>query len=143
MDLGLVDPAAPKNENLGFIRLFIKISLASAAEVAAASREKQKSPGSKLWTSVLTVTLLEGNNLPAMDQNGECVCPSVDCFASRVVWDRGVAQCGLLASRVVWDRGVDCFAFRVVWDGGGGGGGGGGGVAVWTACIQSGLGCLR
>lgn len=71
VDLGLVDPAAAKNESLGFIRLFIKISSASAVDMGP-SREKQKSPNSKLWNSVLTVTLLEGSNLPAMDQNGGC-----------------------------------------------------------------------
>lgn len=68
-----MDPAS-KNENLGFIRLFVSINLTTDAEEVAASPEekKQKSSNTELWSGVLTVTLLEGNNLPAMDQNGGC-----------------------------------------------------------------------
>jgi hypothetical protein len=75
VDLGLVDAQAAKNENLGFIRLFLKITPVSPDDVAVAptsGRDKQKNANTKLWNSVLTVTLLEGSNLPAMDQNGGC-----------------------------------------------------------------------
>lgn len=71
LELGLVDPAAAKDETLGHIRLCIRISSPSAPDVAP-SREKHKSSSSNLWNSVLTVTLLEGSNLPSMDQNGGC-----------------------------------------------------------------------
>lgn len=72
MDLGLVDPQI-KNEKLGFIRLYVKITPVCEVERPDSQKEfkKQKSCGSKMWSSVLTVTLLEGNNLPIMDQNGE------------------------------------------------------------------------
>lgn len=66
-----------KNENLGYLRLCIKISSMVVFEgegsgsVQSKDEKKQKSIGCRVWTNVLTVTLLEGHNLPAMDQNGK------------------------------------------------------------------------
>ena len=77
VELGLVDSVA-KNENLGYVRICIKITPLSEGEGADSHHspspredKKQKTGGSKIWTSVVTVTLLEGKNLPPMDQNGE------------------------------------------------------------------------
>lgn len=66
-----------KNEELGFIRLSLMISPTTGEETSPVNlqEEKRKSCSSKLWNSVLTVTLLEGKNLPARDQNGNSVLP--------------------------------------------------------------------
>lgn len=78
IDLGLVDPMV-KNETLGFIRLYVKISpMAEGENSVAAHEDKEKRHNSKVWSSVLTVTLLEGNDLPAMDQNGKAIMMLVD-----------------------------------------------------------------
>lgn len=71
VDLGLEDPAV-KNEALGFIRIFLKVTPVTEVEFATSQEldKKQKSASSKVWKSVLSVTLLEGKNLPAMDHNG-------------------------------------------------------------------------
>lgn len=76
--MGLVDVAAHKDENLGFIRLHIKVSPVTEKELPMSQSEQQlvmekkniKNSNSKVWSSILTVTLLEGSNLPAMDLNG-------------------------------------------------------------------------
>lgn len=88
IELGLVDPNV-KHESLGYLRLFIKISPfrggSQEGNGEEASRrqslkeeKKQKLCSSRVWTNVLTVTLLEGQNFPAMDRNGKhgCTQPS-------------------------------------------------------------------
>ena len=83
VDIGLVDKeASAKGEKLGFVRLFISITQGSEDdEVPLAAMDSPKSQrkagkslsasGSKrVWSGVLTVTLLEGKNLPAKDDNG-------------------------------------------------------------------------
>lgn len=79
VELGLEDPNT-KNESLGYLRLGLKISpvivgdqegTTGSIEQPSKEEKKQKSRASNVWTSVLTVTLLEGHNLPAMDQNGK------------------------------------------------------------------------
>lgn len=79
MDVGLVDPAAPKDESLGHIRISLQISPVSGKGTIPTekptSRKVSISPkpsaSSKLWSELLTITLIEGRNLPAMDRNGE------------------------------------------------------------------------
>ena len=69
-----MDAAASKTESLGFIRLCVKFSAVTVTEadqVASTNEKKQKTSTPNVWNSVLTVTLLEGSNLPAMDQNGQ------------------------------------------------------------------------
>ena len=75
-----MDPLV-KNENLGYIRVCVKIaaimgedgrdSRLSVPETQSHKKQKSSSSSSHVWKSVLTVTLLEANNLPAMDQNGK------------------------------------------------------------------------
>ena len=72
VDVGLEDPTV-KNENLGFLRIYIKISLLAEEEaIVEQSRleKKHKISNLKVWNSILTITLLEAKDLPAMDQNG-------------------------------------------------------------------------
>ena len=76
VELGLEDPVAEKKgESLGFIRLFIHVSQSAAGEdtITPPSFRKNsgKEHGAHLWSKVLNVTLLEGKDLPAMDDNGE------------------------------------------------------------------------
>lgn len=78
VELGLEDPVAEKRgENLGFIRLFIRVSRSTEDDSLAPQCLKKssgKERGAHLWSKVLNVTLLEGKGLPAMDDNGERVC---------------------------------------------------------------------
>lgn len=70
--MGLEDPAI-KHENLGFLRIYLKITPATSdngTNSPAKEEKKHKPSSSKVWSSVLTVTLLEGSNFPPMDQNG-------------------------------------------------------------------------
>ena len=74
IDLGLECPVAEKRgENLGFIRLFIRVSkdVEEDSLTPQCSRKGSgKERGAHLWSKVLNVTLLEGKGLPAMDDNG-------------------------------------------------------------------------
>ena len=66
-----------KNENLGYLRLFLKITAVIGSDMRDGSgsaqppQDDKKNKTSRVWTNILTVTLLEAHNLPAMDQNGE------------------------------------------------------------------------
>ena len=67
-----------KNESLGYLRIGVKASPVIVADQEGSGsaqppkdEKKQKNGNSRVWTNILTVTLLEGHNLPAMDQNGE------------------------------------------------------------------------
>ena len=95
IDLGLVDTHASKNEDLGFIRFYVMISPVTEQEPTTPAEQKlsvldkksNKTNQSHQWKNTLTVTLLEGSNFPAMDQNGmlivgnSCCCHS---FGSRL-----------------------------------------------------------
>lgn len=75
VDLGLDDPNA-KEDSLGFLRLFIQVSsnsseLESVAKSAKEMQRMRRQRSCQLWKSVLTVSLLEGTGLPAMDDNGK------------------------------------------------------------------------
>lgn len=75
VDIGLEDPVAEKKgENLGFLRLFIRVSFDIEEDSIApqcSRKSSGKERGAHLWSKVLNVTLLEGKGLPAMDDNGE------------------------------------------------------------------------
>lgn len=77
LDLGLVDPVATRRgETLGFIRCFLKI----LPQYRDESEDDRHGPtkgkhgntqrSAQLWSSVLSVTLLEASSLTAMDDNG-------------------------------------------------------------------------
>ncbi len=74
VDLGLEDPtAAAKGENLGFIRLFVQVTMVTEGD----SHDDKRTAGTKpsksiqVWNGLVTVLLVEGTNLPSMDSNGE------------------------------------------------------------------------
>ena len=78
-DIGLEDMYASKNENLGFIRLSLMVSPVTEKEATTyllehqlvAGKKSNKSGGNcKVWNSILTVTLMEANNLPTLELNG-------------------------------------------------------------------------
>ena len=75
MDIGLEDPVAEKKgENLGFLRLFIRVSYDVEEDSIAPQCSRKgsaKERGANLWSKVLNVTLLEGRGMPAMDDNGK------------------------------------------------------------------------
>ncbi|XP_064390828.1 multiple C2 and transmembrane domain-containing protein 1-like [Halichondria panicea] len=73
VDLGLEDPtAAAKGENLGFIRLFVQVTMVTEGD----SHDDKRTAGTKpsksiqVWNGLVTVLLVEGTNLPSMDSNG-------------------------------------------------------------------------
>ncbi len=68
VDLGLEDPAT-KGENLGSIRLFVQVSMVTEGD----SHDDKRTAGAKsiqVWNGIVTVLLVEGTNLPPMDNNG-------------------------------------------------------------------------
>jgi Ca2+-dependent lipid-binding protein len=66
VDIGLQDPNA-REKSLGFIRLFLCISPHADER---GQPESAVSQSIQVWNSVLTIHLLKGMNLPAMDDNG-------------------------------------------------------------------------
>eukprot|EP00731_Ephydatia_muelleri_P035090 Em0096g9a len=69
-DVGLSDPSCP-HENLGYIRLFIKIDCNDSKLTTKTDKNSIiQQDGKKMAKSILTVTLLNGEDLPSMDDNG-------------------------------------------------------------------------
>lgn len=64
--------AAARGENLGSIRLFVQVTPVTDGD----SQDDKKTTGShkaskiQMWNKVVTVLLVEGHKLPAMDSNG-------------------------------------------------------------------------
>ncbi len=67
LDLGLEDPAS--KETLGSIQLFLQVTPLSSSESNDDINKQSKSI--QRWKNVVSVVLLEANDLPAMDSNGE------------------------------------------------------------------------